>query len=364
MNWQSSDHSFMSRAIQLAKRGLYGTHPNPRVGCVVVREDKIIAEGWHEKCGSAHAEVNALNNVNGDTKGTTCYVSLEPCNHQGHTGPCTEALIAAGVSRVVAAMEDPNPLMAGKGLARLREAGIDTDAGLLESQARLLNPGFIKRMESARPFVRCKLGVSLDGRTALADGQSKWITSASSRADVQKLRAASSVVMTGIGTVLADDPGLNVRDVDTGGRQPLRVVLDRQLRMPEEALMLTSTGRTLIFTLNPDTTRRAALEKAGAGIVVLNEEEENFLGAVMEHLAGEEDANEVLLEAGAQLTGAMLNAGLCDEIIIYQAPVLLGHEGRAMFNLPVMHSMEEKINLQLIDNRMLGVDRKMTYRII
>ena len=238
----------MSRALQLARRGEYTTHPNPRVGCVLVRDDEIIAEGWHQFRGSAHAEVNALDAIKGQASDSTCYISLEPCNHQGHTGPCSEALIEARVSKVIAAMLDPNPQVAGRGMQRLEAAGIKTAVGLLEAEAAKLNAGFVMRMKQGRPYIRCKTAISLDGRSAMADGESKWISGPAARSDVQKLRAQSAAIMSGVDTVLQDDPGLNVREHDLDGRDPLRVILDRRLRMPVSAKMLSLAGRTLVFT--------------------------------------------------------------------------------------------------------------------
>lgn len=348
----------MSRALELAKRGLYSTHPNPRVGCVLVQNDDIVGEGWHEYCGGPHAEIMALEKAGAAAKGASCYVSLEPCNHQGRTGPCSEALVAAGVARVVAAMADPNPQVAGQGMERLQQAGVQTSLGLMQNQARKLNPGHIKRMMEGRPYIRCKLAMSLDGRTAMADGQSKWITGEAARADVQRLRATSAAVMTGVGTVLADDPSLNVRDVDIGQREQLRVVLDRSLRCPADAQMLALPGRTLIYTHSSDQDKGKQLSAAGAELVVVDETD--FLATVMKHLASEE-INEVLLEAGPTLAGAMLEQGLLDEIILYQAPVLLGDEARGLFHLPGIQSMQDKIQLQLVDERMVGQDRRLIY---
>lgn len=351
----------MSRALQLARQGMNTTHPNPRVGCVIVRDNIVLSEGWHKFTGGAHAEINALEALSVSATGATCYVTLEPCNHSGRTGPCTLALIEAGIAKVIAAMVDPNPLVAGQGLAKLKEAGMDTGVGLMEESAAGINQGFIMRMTEKRPYIRCKLAMSLDGRTAMASGESKWITEAAARMDVQRLRACSAAIMTGIGTVLADDPGLDVREVAIGDRQVIRVVLDRQLRLPANAQMLTLEGRTLVFTLNTDESARKEIIAAGAEVIVM--EDENFLKAVIYHLAEHEDINDILLEAGAKLSGAMLEAGFVDEIILYQAPVLMGDASKGLFHLPSIRTMKDKLELDIVDTRMVGRDRRMTYKV-
>jgi diaminohydroxyphosphoribosylaminopyrimidine deaminase/5-amino-6-(5-phosphoribosylamino)uracil reductase len=363
LKWQEADYFFMSRALQLARRGMNSTHPNPRVGAVIVRDNRIVSEGWHEFSGAAHAEINALENLTGSAAGATCYVTLEPCNHIGRTGPCTEALIDAEIASVIVAVSDPNPLVAGQGLARLAEAGIETQIGLMQDEAVRLNQGFIMRVVEKRPYVRCKLAMSLDGKTATASGESKWITEAAARSDVQKLRAKSSAILTGIGTVLADDPGLDVREIDIGKRQVLRVVLDRELRMPVSAKMLALPGRTLVFTFNTNEVSKKEICAAGAELVVMEEEGQNFLSAVLRYLAEHEEINEILLEAGAELSGAMLEQGLVDEIILYQAPTLMGDSGRGLFHLPSIKTMKDKLNLELIDTRMIGRDRRMSFRV-
>lgn len=347
----------MARAMQLARRGLYSTRPNPRVGCVLVRNDTVIAEGWHEYAGGAHAEIRALEAAGNEAAGADCYVTLEPCNHIGRTGPCSEALIQARVGRVVAAMQDPDPDTAGRGLQRLSEAGIHVNCGLLELQARELNIGFVRRMTAGRPFVRCKLAMSLDGRTAMASGESRWITSEASRRDVQHWRARSCAVMTGIGTVEADDPRLDVRDIELQHGGPLRVVIDRQLRLSTQAGMLKRDGRVLVLTVNEDDCKRQALDAAGAEIKVLPEE--NFLLKALQYLADEEQINEVLVEAGASLTGALLEQDLLDELIVYQAPVIMGDGARSLFQLPLLQKMADRIPLKLMDMRRIGSDIRL-----
>ena len=333
----------MARAIQLAKRGRFTTDPNPRVGCVLVRDDVVIGEGWHVKAGLGHAEVEALKNVQ-DAQGATAYVTLEPCSHYGRTPPCCDALIKAGVSRVVAAMQDPNPQVSGRGLEKLKAAGVQVTCGVLAEDARALNRGFIKRMTENRPFLRSKLAMSLDGRTAMASGESKWITSAEARADVHKLRAESSAILTGINTVLADDPALNAR-VDWDVVQPVRVVLDSRLNMPVTARMASVPGRSLILTCSRDEYKRQALQDAGFEVYMLADKNARLdLHEVMSFLAGQQ-INELLVEAGSILNGALLAEGLVDEWVVYMAPCILGDQGRGLFTVPGLQSMADKKSL-------------------
>lgn len=353
------DFRYMARALQLARNGLYTTHPNPRVGCVLVRDDRIIGEGWHVRAGGDHAEIAALKNC-ADARGATAYVTLEPCSHHGKTPPCAAALIEAGISRVVAAMQDPNPLVAGNGLAQLRAAGIATECGVLEDDARRLNPGFIQRMTEGRPFVRSKLAMSLDGRTALASGESQWITSSAARQDVHRLRAQSAAILTGIDTVLADDPALTAR-IDTDVQHPLRVILDTHLRMPTNAQLARLPGRSLVLTCSDDRHKIAALENAGFEIHRLPKKNGRIdLSAVIAFLA-EQQINELLVEAGPTLNGALLAENRVDEWIVYMAPCVLGDRGRGLFALNV-ETMANKKMLKLIDARQIGPDLKLTYR--
>ena len=353
------DVFYMARAIQLAKRGRDTTDPNPRVGCVLVRNNVVIGEGWHVKAGLGHAEVEALKNVH-DTQGATAYVTLEPCSHHGKTPPCCDALIKAGVSRVVAAMQDPNPQVSGRGLAKLKVAGIEVSCGVLQEDAIALNRGFIKRMTENRPFVRSKLAMSLDGRTAMASGESKWITSAQARADVHRLRAESSAILTGINTVLADDPALNAR-VAWDVVQPVRVVLDSGLNMPVTARMAKLPGRNLILTCSRDDQKQQALQEIGFEIYQLADKNARLdLHAVMNFLA-QQQINEVLVEAGSILNGALLSEGLVDEWVVYMAPCILGDQGRGLFSLPGLQQMADKKQLKLLDVRQVGQDLKLTY---
>ena len=354
----SQDTFYMARAIQLAKNGHYTTDPNPRVGCVLVRNDVVIGEGWHAKAGLGHAEVEALKNIQ-DATGATAYVTLEPCSHQGKTPPCCDALIKAGVSRVVVAMQDPNPLVSGRGLEKLKAAGCEVTCGVLQEDALALNRGFIKRMTENRPFVRSKLAMSLDGRTAMASGESKWITSAEARADVHRLRAESSAILTGINTVLADDPALNAR-VDWDVVQPVRVVLDSDLNMPVTARMAKLAGRSLILTCSQDEKKRQALQSVGFEVYQLADKNSRLdLHAVMDFLA-QQQINELLIEAGPVLNGALLAEGLVDEWVVYMAPCILGDQGRGLFTVPGLQSMADKKSLHLCDVRQVGPDLKIT----
>jgi diaminohydroxyphosphoribosylaminopyrimidine deaminase/5-amino-6-(5-phosphoribosylamino)uracil reductase len=350
----------MARALELAERGLYTTTPNPRVGCVIVQDDEIVGEGWHERAGRPHAEAIALTAAGGRARGATAYVTLEPCAHHGRTPPCTRALVDAGIERVVAAMSDPNPLVSGKGLASLRHAGLAVDVGIMEEEARELNCGFVSRMSRGRPWVRVKIAASLDGRTALSNGRSRWITGPEARRDGHHWRARACAVLTGIGTVKADDPELNVRDVATT-RQPVRIVVDSRLETPREARVL---GRgTLIATTMNETTRSRAFDAKGAALFALPDlDGEVDLAALMRELA-RRNMNEVHVEAGARLNGALLQASLIDELVVYLAPSLLGSGARAMFDVPEVRELAERRQLDVRDVRMIGGDVRVIARV-
>lgn len=363
--FSADDTAHMVRALRLAERGLLTTAPNPRVGCVLVREGKVVGEGWHERAGEPHAEINALQQAGPHAAGATAYVTLEPCCHHGRTPPCTDALLAAGVARVVVAMEDPNPQVAGMGLAALRNAGVDTTAGLLADAAERLNAGFVMRMRQGRPWVRCKLAMSLDGRTAMASGESRWITGEAARSDVQHLRARSDAIMTGVGTVLADDPSLTVRvdGLDDSFRQPLRVILDSHLRTPADAKLLDLPGETLLVSGAVDAGSEAHLVRSGVRVVTLPLQGGQLdLRAVLQYL-GSLQINEVHLESGATLCGALLQAGLIDELVIYMAPHLMGDAARGLFALPGLAQMAQRIKLSITDIRAVGDDWRITARI-
>jgi diaminohydroxyphosphoribosylaminopyrimidine deaminase/5-amino-6-(5-phosphoribosylamino)uracil reductase len=358
--FSSDDHRYMGLALRLAQRGLYTTDPNPRVGCVIVRDGSIVGQGWHMHAGEPHAEVHALQEAGDQARGATVYVTLEPCSHHGRTPPCADALLEAGVGRVVVAMEDPNPKVAGQGNERLKAAAIDVTVGLMQPQAEALNPGFISRHRRGRPYVRCKLAMSLDGRTAMADGESKWITSEAARNDVQKLRARSSVIVTGINTVLADDPRLNAR-VGFEVKQPDRVVLDSTLRMPRDATMLSLPGTTWIAALSDEREKRAVLEQAGARFIGTSggDGRVNLAGLLKE--LHDLEYNEVLVEAGPTLSGAFVQAGLVDELIVYMAPQLMGDGGRALLHLPGIDTMQQRINLKMTELKQVGDDLRLTF---
>ena len=351
----AADARHMARALQLARRGLYTTDPNPRVGCVVVNDGVVVGEGWHERAGEPHAEIIALRAAGDRARGADLYVTLETCCHHGRTPPCTDGVIASGVRRVVAAMSDPNPLVSGKGTAALQKTRIEVGVGLMQASAEALNPGFISRMTRGRPWVRLKMAASLDGRTALKNGESRWITGEPARRDVQRWRARSSAILTGIGTVLADDPALTVRAFDIG-RAPLRVVVDGRLRMPATARMLRLPGRTLIATTENGGANERALTDAGAEIIRLPSHGERVdLTALLRHLAGI-GVNELLVEAGAELGGALLRAALVDEIVVYFAPHIMGDQERGLFHLPALAAMADRIALTVTDVRAVGGD--------
>jgi diaminohydroxyphosphoribosylaminopyrimidine deaminase/5-amino-6-(5-phosphoribosylamino)uracil reductase len=362
--FNADDHHHMLRALELARLGLNSTPPNPSVGCVLVRWGQVVGEGFHHRTGEPHAEVVALHEAGGAARGATAYVTLEPCSHQGRTPPCTEALIAAGVRRVVVAMRDPNPRVDGSGLARLEQAGIATAHGLLAGEAAEINRGFVRRMLTGRPWVTLKLGASFDGRTALADGTSKWITGDQARADVQRLRARASAIVTGSGTVLADDPMLTVRDaeLEMRGRRPLRVVLDSQLRTPADAQLLCFAGSTLILTREVDSPLAVALREGGARVEAVRSAEAGLdLEAVLDRL-GELECNEVLVEAGPTLAGEFVRLGLVDEIVVYMAPVVLGSAARSLFNLPPLSRMCDRCEFEWRDVARIGDDLRLTLR--
>lgn len=352
------DSRWMAQALRLAEQGLYGTSPNPRVGCVLVADGEVVGSGWHRRAGEAHAEVLAMREAGSKARGATAYVTLEPCSHHGRTPPCADALIAAGVARVVVAMQDPNPQVAGAGIARLRAAGMAVECGLMEGEARTLNQGFVARMTRGTPWLRSKIAMSLDGRTSLANGVSRWITGDAARSDVQHWRARSCAVVTGIGTVLADDPQLNVRSIKTE-RQPLRVVLDSSLRMPLGASMLQG-GNVLIYTAIEDAVKIAALEQAGASVSVqAGAKGQVDLRAVAGDLAAR-GCNEVLIEAGSTLNGALLSAGMVDEMLVYIAPQLLGDMARGAAKLGELTALDQRIDLEWRDVRQVGKDLRVT----
>jgi len=363
------DREAMQRALELAARGLASTDPNPRVGCVIAHEAGIVAEGWHERAGEAHAEVAALAAAGAQAAGATVYVTLEPCCHQGRTPPCVEALLGARVARVVYAATDPNPQVNGRGAAALRDGGVVVEGGLLERESLELNCGFVKRMQHGRPWVRVKLAMSLDGRTALATGASRWISGEVAREDVQQWRARSSAILTGIGTVLADDPRLDVRvpaeAAGQGVRQPLRVLLDRHLRTPPGARLLSGGGEVLVLTAQSslkDVQSGMRLTAKGARIETVPEENERLsLGAVLDRL-GELEVNELQVEAGPTVAGELVRQSLVDELLLYVAPKLLGDKARPLVKLPEPLQMSEALGFELIETHQLADDLRLRLR--
>lgn len=367
--FSQDDYQWMSRALELARRGRYTTAPNPCVGCVLVKDGVVVGEGWHQRAGQPHAEVYALHGAGEAALGATAYVTLEPCSHHGRTPPCAEALIEAGVARVVAAMVDPNPQVGGRGLRMLSEAGIKTDFGLLSAEAEALNPGFFKRMRTGFPQVTVKLGASLDGRTAMASGESQWITSPEARRDVQRLRARHDAVLSSAETVLADKASLTVRWDELPPsvkvaypreslRQPLRVVIDSQNRLTPDLPLFASPGPVLLARLQSDGEWPESVQQ-----MVLPRLEERVDLVSLFMLLAKQGINSVLVEAGPRLCGALLEKGLVDELVLYQAPKLLGDEGRGMFQLPGLARLFQAPKLTLKDVRLVGQDIRITARL-
>ena len=372
MNWSELDNQMMSRAIQLARKGFYTTRPNPSVGCVIVKDNQIVGEGYHQKAGEPHAEVHALRMAGELARGATAYVTLEPCSHYGRTPPCALALINIGVKRVVVAVEDPNPQVGGRGIQMLRDAGIEVDVGLHRDEAYALNLGFMKRMESGLPWVTVKLAASLDGKTALSNGVSKWITGPEARRDVQRLRLRACALVTGIDTVLADDPSLNVRYSELGSLcsqlseaqilQPLRVILDSRCRMPITAALLAIESPMLLVSTVPYSPAFVAQLPAHVTCLQLPAIDGRIsLPTLLSYLG--KNCNQVLIEAGATLAGAFIGAGLADELVLYQAMKILGAQGRNLLELPDYQMMADIPTLKLVDERKVGADTRFTLKL-
>lgn len=367
---RDKDRFYMRKALDLAERGLYSSRPNPRVGCVVVKDSSIVGTGWHQKAGENHAEVDALREAGAEASGATLYVTLEPCNHYGKTPPCAMAVIESGVERVVVAMKDPNPLVAGSGISRLESAGIQVDVGLLEAEARHLNIGFISRMERNKPWVRCKLAMSLDGHTALTSGESKWITGEDARRDVQRLRARSCAVITGVSTIKYDDPSMNVRaeqmEVDfdhySSPSQPLRVIMDTHLSVPPQARLFSRPGEVLIATCSQHSLSPMLKENPEISVFRQGDKSDEVSPEAVIAELGSRGANEILIEAGSRLSASFLRSNLIDELWIYVAPKLFGSSSRSLFSLPEVHSLAEAQPLELVEALPVGQDVRLVYR--
>ena len=358
--FSAADHAYMARAIALTERGRDTATPNPSVGCVIVKDGRVIAEGWHERAGESHAEARALAAATESPEGATVYLSLEPCSHHGRTPPCADALAAARVARVVAALEDPNPQVKGRGAERLRAAGIRVEVGLMAEEAAEAHRGFLARMSRGRPWMRIKAATSLDGRIALANGESRWITGEAARRDAHAFRARSCAILTGIGTVIRDDPELTVRHVPCS-RQPRRVVIDSRLDLPPTAKILAGEP-PIVLTISEDAGRRRALEARGAEVVVVPREGEKTDLAAVARLLAERGFNEVTVETGGKLMGSLLRAGVIDELVLYVAPVILGDKAQALFALPEWTRLDEALRPRIIDVRAMGDDWRMTAR--
>jgi diaminohydroxyphosphoribosylaminopyrimidine deaminase/5-amino-6-(5-phosphoribosylamino)uracil reductase len=347
----------MARALQLADHGLETTHPNPRVGCVITLDGQVVGNGWHRKAGEAHAEINALREAGNRAAGGTAYVTLEPCNHSGRTPPCVDALINAKIARVVFALEDPNPEVNGSGSGSLKQAGIEVQSGLMAADAEKLNAGFLKRMRQGRPWVRVKLAQSMDGHIALANGSSQWISGPAARADVQNWRARSDAILTGIGTVLADDPSLNVRHVENA-RQPARIIVDSHWRFPLNARLLSLPGEVLIAGLIERPVPEALNNGVADCLGLPGCEGRVDMHALLREL-GDRGLNEVQVEAGATLCGSLLQQALVDELLIYQAPIILGGGAVSPFATPRLDNMQDRVHLEWIDSRQIGKDLRL-----
>jgi diaminohydroxyphosphoribosylaminopyrimidine deaminase/5-amino-6-(5-phosphoribosylamino)uracil reductase len=367
-NFSADDYRYMQRAISLAKKGHYTTSPNPRVGCVIVKNNKIVGEGYHQKVGEGHAEVHALAQAGSNAQGSTAYVTLEPCSHYGRTPPCAEALVKAKVDTVIIAMTDPNPQVSGRGIALLEKAGISVKINLLQADAQALNPGFIHLMINKRPYVRCKLAASLDGKTAMKSGESKWITSPEARYDVQRLRAQSCAVITGADSVLTDNAKMTVRWHELGIsqenypqarlRQPTRIIIDSQNRLTPNLALFEHSSEVILL--------RTSIEKSHTWphfvkqVVLPSAKQDSDksyvdLDAALDFIA-QQGFNDVLIESGATLAGAFLSAGLIDELILYQAPKLLGSDAKSLVNMPKLNVLNDAVNLKINDIRMVGKD--------
>ena len=358
--WTAKDYQFMSRAIQIAKNGQYTCDPNPIVGCVITKNDSLISEGWHEMSGRPHAEINALNACE-NSIGSTMYVTLEPCSYHGRTPPCIDALVDAKLKKVIISMVDPNPKVSGRGISQLKELGIETKQGLLESQARKLNIGFAKRVTSNLPYVRCKMAQSLDGATALVNGASRWISSPEARRDAHHLRAASSAILTSVETIIRDNSMLNPRDLEFDFKEPVRVIVDRNLRIPEKSRIFEDKSKIIIYTqIKSDNHKKFRNHDLD---IVCIQKSDTWLNDVCKNMAKEYEINEVLIESGATFSGAMIDAGLVDELVIYMAPKLFGNESLPLFKLKKNNAIEDTLECEYTDIRKIGKDLRLTLKL-
>ena len=362
MTFSANDHAAMARALVLAEQGLNTTSPNPRVGCVIIKDGQIVGEGWHRRAGEPHAEIHALQMAGNAARGATAYVTLEPCSHFGRTPPCVDALTRAGISRVVAAIQDPNPLVSGQGMAHLHAAGIQAESGLLETEAKALNIGFITRMKTGRPWVRLKAAATLDGKTALLNGTSQWITGEAARQDSHHWRARACAILTGIGTVKADNPRLTVRGIPCE-RQPLRILIDPRLEVSPQAAILADAP-VLIITANTHTALHTVFTTQGHTVIVqATDTEGRFnLAQLLQFLAQEYTLNEIHVEAGQKLNGALLRAQCIDELLLYFAPILAGDQAQGMFYFNPLNSLEQATHLNIVDLRVIGNDLRLIAR--
>ena len=358
--WTAKDYQFMSQAIQLAKNGQYTCDPNPIVGCVIIKDDIVVSEGWHAMSGKPHAEINALNACE-ISDGCTMYVTLEPCSHRGRTPPCLNALVDAKLKKVIISMVDPNPKVSGDGIRKLKNSGIEIKQGLLETQAQELNHGFIKRMTSGLPYIRCKMAQSLDGATALANGNSKWITSPEARRDVHCLRAASSAILTSSETIVRDNPMLNPRDLGFDFKEPIRVIIDRNLRISEKSKIFDHKGKIIIYTQIKNNNYKK-FRNQDVDIIYISKSD-LWLNDICKSMAKDYEINEVLIESGATFSGAMIDAGLVDELVIYMAPKLFGNKSLPLFKLKKINKIEDTMECEYTDIRKIGKDLRLTMKL-
>lgn len=358
MIWNKNDYKFMSLAIELAKRGKYTCSPNPCVGCVITRDNQVLGQGWHAIAGHEHAEIMAIKSADSSVVGATFYITLEPCSYYGKTPPCVDSLIEKGVKEVIISMRDPNPKVSGKSVSKLKLAGINVREGLLEAESMNLNLGFIKRMEKKKPYVRCKMAMSLDAKTSLSNGKSQWISGEKSRKDVHELRAASDAILTSSNNIIKDDPLLTTRDISFKFKQAVRVIIDRKSKTPDKARLFLEKGKVLIYS---EKESKTLLKKPEVEILTIVNSDD-WLDKVFTNLAIEQEINEVFVEAGGYFCGLLLELGLIDELIFYMAPILMGHDANSLFRLNKINKLDDAIKLDLIDIKQFGQDIRLIYK--